>query len=70
MSVDRKSITNDLNAIANAVARDEDLTKVAGEIAIVLENMAELSDEEATGGKETKTDGESAEEDETSSPPA
>ena len=44
--IDRKSIANDLNAIANGVTRGNDLTGVSDEIRIVLENILELHVEE------------------------
>ena len=46
MSVTRKTIAHDLNAIANAVTRGEDLNGIAEEIAIVIENMDQVNAEE------------------------
>ena len=41
--VDRQSIANDLNAIANAVTRGEELVDIHAELDIVQENIEELS---------------------------
>lgn len=45
--VDRKSIANDLNAIANGVTREDGLIGVLDEIGVVCENINELIAEEA-----------------------
>lgn len=68
--VDRQSIKNDLNAIANAVSREENLGGIAEEIYIVLENLKELNGEEhrdADEGNEVKPH---SEKDKTCCPPA
>ena len=44
--LDRQSIANDLNAIANAVTRDEDLFGIREELDIVIENLEQLAAEE------------------------
>ena len=44
--VDRQSTANDLNAIANAMTRDESLVGILEELDIVTENINQLIAEE------------------------
>lgn len=61
--VDRQSVANDLNAIANAVTREEGLIGILDEIGVVCENINELIKEEVTGGEKAENVKESPEED-------